>query len=169
MRTSQIVTLAVVCGSMLVAGPVSAASDYYLKIDTIEGESTKAPVEPLEVASYSFGASQMSATSREAASGMASGKRQHKPVSIAADERTVATAVAPATDSIKTLSLTVAEPGNETAAYLVRMCASGEHIPRAVLTSRNERFELKDAIVTSCVVTGNQRKHELKGHVTLIR
>jgi type VI protein secretion system component Hcp len=100
---------------------------------------------------------------------MASGKRQHKPVSVAVDERSVATAVAPAADSIKTLSLTVAEPGNETAAYLVRMCASGEHIPRAVLTSRNERFELKDAIVTSCVVTGNQRKHELKGHVTLIR
>lgn len=170
MRTSQLVTLAVVCGSMLFARPAIAASDYLLEIDTIKGEATaKSPARSIEVSSFSWGMSQTSMASREAASGMATGKRQHKPVSAVTEAQPVATAVTPAVDSIKTFSLTVAEPGNETAAYLVRMCASGQHIPRAVLTSRNERFELKDVIITSCAVSGNQRKHEFKGHVTLMK
>jgi len=179
MRTSRIVTLAAVCGSMLVAGLASAASDYYLKIDSIEGESTtKSPAASIEVSSFSWGMSQASVAPRDAASGMATGKRQHKPMSAVTEEQRVAmaatpampaTPATPAADSIETFSLTVAEPGNETAAYLVKMCASGKHIAKATLTRGVERYELTDVMVTSCAVTGNQRKHELKGHVTLIK
>lgn len=170
MRTSQIVTLAAVCGSMLLAGPASAATDYFLKIDTIKGEATAtSSAGSIEVSSFSWGASQASVAPRDAASGMATGKRQHKPMNAISEEERVATVATPAADSIKTFSLTVAEPGNQTAAYLVRMCASGEPIASAVLTSRTERFELKDVVVTSCAVTGNQRRHELTGHVTLIK
>ena len=171
MRTSQLATLAAVCGAMLLAGPASAASDYLLEIDNIKGEANaaKSPPKSIEISSFSWGMSQAVITPRDAASGMATGKRQHKPMSVVAEERADASAVAPAVDSIKTFTVTVAEPGNETAAYLVQMCASGKHIPRAVLTNRAERFELTDVMVTSCAVTGNQRKHELTGHVTLMK
>lgn len=170
MRTSQLVTLAAVCGSMLLAGPASAASDYLLEIDNIKGEATSnSSPKTIEVSSFSWGMSQTSMAPRDAATGMATGKRQQQPVSAVAEAQPAATAVTPATDSIKTFSLTVSEPGNETAAYLVRMCASGKHIPRAVLTTRNGRYELKDVMVTSCAVSGNQRKHELTGHVTLMK
>jgi type VI protein secretion system component Hcp len=163
-------SLAAVCGVIFLAGPASAASDYLLEIDGIEGETTAAaPAKSIEISSFSWGMSQAVIAPRDAASGMATGKRQHKPLSTVAETLPDARAAAPAADSIKTFSLSVAEPGNETAAYLVRACASGQHIPRAVLTSRNERFELKDVIVMSCAVTGNMRKHELTGHVTLIK
>jgi len=169
-RTSQFVSLAAACGAMLLAGPASAASDYLLEIDGINGEITAAaPAKSIEISSFSWGMSQAVIAPRDAASGMATGKRQHKPLSAVAETQPDARAAAPAEDSIKTFSLSVAEPGNETAAYLAQMCASGQHIPRAVLTSRNERFELKDVIVTSCVVSGSQRRHELTGHVTLIK
>ena len=64
----------------------------------------------------------------------------------------------------------VSSPGtSSTAVYLVRMCASGKHIANAVLTSRTERFELTDIMITSCAFTGDQRKHEFTGHVTLMK
>ena len=170
MRKSLLLTLAAACGSLLLAGPASAASDYYLKIDSIKGEATSnSPPKSIEVSSFSWGMSQTSVAPRDAASGMATGKRQQQPVSAVAEAQPVAMTVTPATDSIKTFSLTVAEPGNETAAYLAQMCASGKHIPRAVLTTPNGRYELKDVMVSSCAVSGNQRRHELTGHVTLIK
>jgi type VI protein secretion system component Hcp len=167
---SHFMTLATVCSSLLLAGPASAASDYLLEIDTIKGEtSAVSPSKSIEVSSFSWGMSQAVIAPRDAASGMATGKRQHKPMYAVAEEQPDARTVAPATDSIKTFSLTVAEPGNDTAAYLTQICASGKHIPRAVLTNGAERYELTDVMVTSCAVTGNQRKHELTGHVTLIK
>jgi type VI protein secretion system component Hcp len=155
---------------MLFAGPASAASDYLLEIDAIKGETTAtSPAGSIEVSSFSWGASQASVAPRDAASGMTTGKRQYKPMNAVSGEERVATVATPAADSIKTFSLTVAEPGDQTAAYLVRMCASGKHIANAVLTSRTERFELTDIMITSCAVTGNQRKHEFTGHVTLMK
>lgn len=180
-RTSQFVTLAAVCGSVLLAGPALAASDYLLEIDSIKGEAAaNSPPKSIEVSSFSWGmsqtsavresptkASQMSAV-RESPTKISTGKPQQQASAVSADQ-SVAVADSPAADSIKTFSLTVAEPGNETAAYLVQMCATGKHIPRAVLTTRKGRYEMTDVMVTSCAVTGNQRKHELTGHVTLIK
>ena len=47
--------------------------------------------------------------------------------------------------------------------------ASGKHIANAVLTSRAKRFELTDIMITSCAFTGDLRKHEFTGHVTLMK
>jgi type VI protein secretion system component Hcp len=206
-RKSLSLTLAAACGSLLLAGPASAASDYLLEIDSIKGEAAvNSPPKSIEVSSFSWGMSQASglrespskaslgstlrespaqasqgSTLRESptkvsqASGLresptkvSTGKPQQQAGALSADQA-VATADSPAADTIKTFSLTVAEPGNETAAYLVQMCASGKHIPRAVLTSRKGRYEMTDVMVTSCVVSGNERRHELTGHVTLIK
>jgi type VI protein secretion system component Hcp len=193
-RTSQLVTLAAVCGSVLLAGPALAASDYLLEIDSIKGEAAvNSPPKSIEVSSFSWGMSQSSAvrespskasqgstlrespaqasqgsTLRESPTKVSTGKPQQQASAVSADQ-SIAIAESPAADSIKTFSLTVAEPGNATAAYLVQMCASGKHIPRAVLTTRSGRYELTDVMVTSCAVSGNQRKHELTGHVTLIK
>ena len=174
MRTSQLVTLAAVCGSVLLAGPAIAASDYLLEIDSIKGEATPtSPTRSVEVSSFSWGTSHAVTSPRDAASGLATGRQAQQPVSAAAVVQpvamAVATDVAPATDSVQSFSLTVAEPGNATAAFLTRMCASGKHIPHAVLTTRKGRYELTDVMVTSCAVSGNQRRHELTGHVTLMK
>lgn len=194
MRKSLSLTLAAACGSLLLSGPASAASDYYLKIDGIKGEATSnSPAKAIEVSSFSWGMSQSSAVRespaqasqgstlresptkvsqasavRESPTRASTGKPQQQVSAVSADQ-TIATADSPATDSIKTFSLTVAESGNETAAYLARACASGQHIPHAVLTVRNQRYELKDVMVTSCAVSGNERRHEFTGHVTLIK
>jgi type VI protein secretion system component Hcp len=180
-RKSLLVTLVAACGSLLLAGPASAASDYLLEIDSIKGEAAvNSPSKSIEVSSFSWGMSQASAvrespakasqgsTLRESPTKMSTGKPQQQVSAVSADQ-SIATADSPATDSIKTFSLAVAEPGNETAAYLAQMCASGKHIPRAVLTTPNGRYELKEVMVTSCAVSGNQRRHELTGHVTLIK
>jgi type VI protein secretion system component Hcp len=190
-RNSLLVTLVAACGSLLLAGPASAASDYLLEIDSIKGEAAvNSPPKSIEVSSFSWGMSQTSALRespakasqgstlresptkmsqasavRESPTKMSTGKPQQQ---VSADQ-SIATADSPATDSIKTFSLTVAEPGNETSAYLTQMCASGKHIPRAVLTTPNGRYELKEVMVTSCAVSGNQRRHELTGHVTLMK
>jgi len=169
-RTSQLVTLAAVCGSVLFAGPAIAASDYLLEIDGVKGEATaKSATRSVEVSSFSWGTSHAVTSPRDAASGMATGKQAQQPVTAVAEAQPDAMAVAPAADSVKSFRLTVAEPGNKTAAFLTRVCASGKHIPRAVLTTREGRYELTDVMVTSCAVTGNQRRHELTGHVALMK
>ncbi len=155
MRTSPLATWVAVCGSMLVATAANAASDYLLKIEGIDGE---------------VAVTQTSIVSpRDAASGLPTGKRQHKPMTVISPESTDAKAAAPAAAEVQTLILVVPEPGNATSALLVRMCASGEHINKAVLTGPNLRYEMENVIVSSCAVSGNQRKIELKGHVTLMK
>lgn len=174
MRTSSLVTIAVICSSALFAAQAIAASDYLLEIDGINGESNaRSPAGSVEVSSFSWGTSHTTTSPRDAATGLSTGKMQQQRPSVASEVQAVAAPVemadAPATKSIKSFSLTVAEPGNATAAYLTQMCASGRHIPHAVLTTRKGRYELTDVMVTSCAVTGNQRRHEFSGHVTLMK
>lgn len=160
MRTSLLSIWVAFCGSIFIAGAASAASDYLLKIEGVEGESSaQSGGGQIEVSSYSWGVNQQSAVSpRDVATGQASGKRQHKPVTVIS-----------ATEE-KTLSIVVPEPGNKTTAQLVRMCATGKHIKKATLTGPdNARYELENVLVSSCAVSGNQRKIELKGHVTLMK
>ncbi len=62
----------------------AAQSDYFLKIDGVEGEA--------KVAEWSFGACNAGQCStvtspRDAASGQATGKRQHKPISVTTSAR----------------------------------------------------------------------------------
>jgi type VI protein secretion system component Hcp len=161
----------VVSGVLLAATASLAASDYYLKIDGVEGESTtRSKPETIELQSWSFGASQSGVTSpRDAASGLATGKRQHKPMTVIAPASTDAKTAAPAAADIQTVTFVVPEPGGEATAQLARMCASGKRIKSAVLSNPNGRYQLQDVVISSCAVTGNQRTYEFRGPVTLMK
>lgn len=70
---------ALVCIGLSIAAAAAAAAGY-MKLGDIKGEATdRARGETIEIESWSWGASQ---PSRDAASGMASGKRMHKPLTI---------------------------------------------------------------------------------------
>jgi type VI protein secretion system component Hcp len=161
----------VVSGALLAATASLAASDYYLKIDGVEGESTtRSKPETIELQSWSFGASQSGVVApRDAASGLATGKRQHNPVTVISPASTDAKTAAPAAAEVQTVTFVVPEPGSEATAQLARMCASGKHIKSAVLSSPNGRYQLQDVVIASCAVTGNQRVYEFRGHVTLMK
>ncbi len=170
MRNFPLVSMAI-CGVFLAAAPAIAASDYFLKIEGVKGESTdRASTEKVQVSSFSWGASQTSTVApRDAASGMPTGKRQHKPRFNPSDLSTDARVAAPAVAEDSTLALVVAEPGNTTTAQLVRMCASGEHIEKAVLIGPGERYVMKDVVISSCAASGDERKIEFRGHITLMK
>ena len=170
MRKTVLSTV-VVSGVLLAATASLAASDYYLKIEGVDGEAySRTKAETIELQSWSFGASQAGVVSpRDAASGLATGKRQHKPVTVLSPASVDAKAAAPADGEIQTITLVVPEPGNAATAELSRICASGKHIKNAVLGSPNGRYQLQDVVITSCAVTGNERRHEFTGHVTLMK
>jgi type VI protein secretion system component Hcp len=170
--------LAAASGLWFVAASAVAASDYYLKIGGVEGESeSKDHKGTIEIQSWSFGAGKASMQDlsvsstkapQDAASGQATGKRQHKPFTVASSRETSAAATAPEVGSISTVSV-VSAPGSATAARLDRLCASGKHIKSASLTGQGRVVELQDVVVSSCSSTANGRVHELRGHVTLIK
>ncbi len=181
MRKTVLSTV-VVSGVLLAATASLAASDYYLKIEGVEGEATRSP-QTIELQSWSFGASNSAVVSpRDAASGMPTGKRQHNPVTITKplepstpllrESPTRPTATAPGTAAVaevQTVIFSVPEPANASTAPLAKMCASGKHIKNAVLSSPSGRYQLQDAVITSCAVTGNERRYEFRGHVTLMK
>jgi type VI protein secretion system component Hcp len=179
-------------GALLAATASLAASDYYLKIEGVDGDTAAASqAKPIELQSWSFGAAQAGVASpRDAASGLPTGKRQHKPMTVtkpietsapllresptraSAGATTAAAAAAPATPAtaeMQTVNFSVPEPGDESTAELARLCASGKHIKSATLSSPNGRYQLSDAVITSCAVTGNERRYEFRGHVTLMK
>lgn len=167
MRKTVLFTV-VTAGVLLAATASLAASDYYLKIEGVEGES-RAKAETIELQSWSFGASNPAVASpRDAASGQATGKRQHKPMTVTMELGREA-AAAPETAEVRTVTFAVPEPGNASTAALQKMCASGKHIKSAVLSSPSGRYQLRDAVITSCAVKGNERRYEFRGHVTLMK
>lgn len=141
MRMTVLSTV-VVSGVLLAATASLAASDYYIRFDGVDGESkARARAETIELQSWSFGASQAADASTEA----------------------------PASGEIRTAAFSVPEPGNASTAQLARLCASGKHIRSAVLSGPDGRYQMKDAVVSSCAMQDNERKYELKGHVTLMK
>jgi type VI protein secretion system component Hcp len=166
-----VLSTVVVSGVLLAATASLAASDYYIKFEGVDGESkTRARAETIELQSWSFGASQTGVVSpRDSASGLATGKRQHKPMTVITPEATDARTAAPAAEEIRTVTFAVPEPGNATSAQLARLCASGKHLKSAVLSGPDGRYQMNDVVVSSCAVQGNERKYELKGHVTLMK
>ena len=190
--------MAAMCGWLMAGAPAMAASDYYLKIDGVDGESSaRAATGSTDVLSWSWGTSNagmagagtggagagkvqvqdLSATDaaavtspRDAASGQASGKRTHKPVAVADGGTTGATASgAVAAPTMATAMVVVPGPGNATSRKLDAACANGTHFPKAELGRAGERYAMTDVVVSSCTVAGNERRYELKGHVTLIK
>lgn len=182
MRKTVLATV-VVSGVLLAATASLAASDYYLKIEGVDGEATRSKPQTIELQSWSFGASNSAVVSpRDTASGLATGKRQHNPMTISKplepstpllrESPTKVSAAAPATGAVadvQTVTFSVPEPANDSTAGLAKMCASGKHIKSAVLSSPNGRYQLQDAVITSCAVTGNERRYEFRGHVTLMK
>jgi hypothetical protein len=70
---------------------------------------------------------------------------------------------------VRTVTFAVPEPGNASTAQLARLCASGKPIKSAVLSGPDGRYQMNDVLVSSCPVKGNERRYELKGHVTLMK
>ena len=193
MNSSRLVSMAVLCGGLMAGTTAMAASDYYLKLGGVQGESTeRAQASSGEVLSWSWGASNassavagsgggagkvsmsdLSATAsatapRDAASGQATGKRQHKPVAMDSGG-TTGTATAAPSGEVRSVNVVVADPGNATSQQLDRACASGKHFDKVELSMRGQVTELNDVVVSSCSVAGKERRYELKGHVTLIK
>lgn len=83
------ISLIVAATAILAGTPALAASDYLLKLDGVDGEASTI----VEVASWSFGACNAGQCTtvrspRDAASGQASGKRQHGTVRVQASQNT---------------------------------------------------------------------------------
>jgi type VI protein secretion system component Hcp len=195
MHKSLFFALAAVSGLLLTTTGALAASDYFLKIDDVKGEAKDGAVAgSTEVSSFSWGASNPSAAAtttgmgagkasmqdlsvtreaaaapRDAASGMPTGKRQHKPMMAMDDPSAAAVAPAAPDTSVRSVSVTIPEPGNATSQYLDRACANGEHIKEATLGGRGQQVRMSDVVVTACSAAGNERKYEMRGHVTLMK
>lgn len=153
---------------LAMATPALAGSDYLLQIPPEKGELASAPV---EVSSWSFGACNSSCSSagsahrvmspRDAASGQASGKRQHKPVTmhisatvgdLDGDGRADFSFVDTQSE-VSSFSLSF----DKSSPMLARVCA-GTHIAQATLSRSMESFDLTDATV-SCDKSGGGGKN----------
>lgn len=176
---------------LLAAGTVSAASDYLLQLDPVQGEGKDAAApQAIEVQSFSWGASNpssavkgngagagkvnmqdLSGTSikapRDAASGQASGKRTAAVAQ--ADGSTDAAVAAPAVGDIATFTVLVRESPTKASTGKSGGCVSGTHFPHAVIVAQGKRYEFADVVLTSCTVTDGLSKKEFKGHVTLLK
>lgn len=82
----------------------------------------------IEVSSWSWGATNAASSSREASSGMASGKRMHQ-------------------------AIVIHKEIDETSPLLARMCATGQHIPRLQFEGLDDgqpvRATMTDAVISS--------------------
>jgi len=198
MRKSQIAVVAALTGCLLAATPALAASDYLLQLDGVKGDSaTKGRPATIEISSWSWGASNptsvgstgMSAgkvsvqdisvmsspaattgvvSPRDAASGQASGKRSAQAV---ASGDASAAAPAAGTDSELTLRLRES-PSRPSMGKPASACTAGQHVDKVTLSSNGQSYELLDATVTSCDVSGGETVMKVRGktgHVTLLK
>jgi len=173
----KMITAPVLAIAVALAGtaPAMAASDYYLKIEGVEGEAAA----PIAIESWSWGQSNPSAQRetkpRDAASGLATGKRMHKPMMpITAahpdgdcDDTDCKAASGAMThgdphvdtrpgfaelsqqDSVSSFSLVLPSE----AVAKAEMCAKGKHFPSVVITAREAVYEMSDVSVASCTST----------------
>jgi hypothetical protein len=204
MRASKLLALALSAGLGLSAGTALAASDYLLEFDGIDGESAaKDHKQTIEISSFSWGASNPTsvgssgmgagkasmqdvsvqtaptassgdATPPAEGSGLATGRRMHKPLRADPGSTNV---TAPADGSTGQLTVRLRESPTRASMGRSGTCAAGKHIAKATLRSQTEAIELHDATVTSCdaqgqdmvmVLTGTA-KHTKSGHVTLMK
>lgn len=161
--------------SSFTAGPVWAASDYFLKIDGVEGESVAG--ETIEVQSFSWGASNPSTVGsgsasagrvvapRDRPSGQSTGQR-----AAVAAPGTAPVATEPQVGQLASFSVAFREsPTRASQSPLARACATGKHIPSAAISVRGRSYTLNDVVVSSCASEGEMRRAEFRGHVTLIK
>lgn len=178
------------CSALLaaLASAPLAAADVYLKLDTVKGESSADRSAPVEISSFSFGAtnagsaktgsgggtgkasmSDLSATGvvspRDPQSGLPTGQRMHKPMATAAVADNGGAAAAGT--EVVTVVLPAAE--SDASRTLDRACANGTHIARAELGNKAQRLSLTDVVVSSCTASASERRYEFRGHVTVLK
>ena len=180
--------VAVLCGSATVA---SAASDYFLQIKGVEGESATSDSGPaLDVSAFSWGTSNAGPSSsaagtavresptragvkppRDAPSGLPTGKRSPPPAATGGIASSADAVSEPVPGAGNLLTVVVPVPaGAEAEARMAKMCATGTHIKEAVLRSSAVSYEIRDLVVVACAVQGQQRSITYKtGHVTLMK
>lgn len=189
MRTSQWAWMAAVS---LCAMPVLAASDYYMKLGDIKGES-KDHKQTIEVMSWSWGQSQGGSAGstkggatarspaptasvetavvapRDAMSGMASGKRTAAAAGdLDGDGRADVAAAEPQLDAVNEVTLRIRE--SPTLPSRARSgCAAGTHFGNVDLGGKGKRYQMHDAVVTACEIQDGVRTMKVKGHVTLLK
>ncbi len=118
--------------------PAMAASDYLLELDDVEGEvATKTTI---ELASWSFGASNPTSVG---SSGMSSGRRLHRPVRL----------TSPMAENGSVSVVTPRDASSGMASGRLA-CAAGKHFPTATLSRGAQRWALTDVMVSSCASDG---------------
>jgi len=150
------------------------ASDVYLKFDGIKGESAQSGPQTLEVASWSWGESNPTSVG---SGGMSSAKGKSNPsgwdlaTSKGARAAAPGAATSPQVGDVTTLTVLYREaPTKASTGRAASACAKGQHINEAVLKADGRSYHLTDVVVLSCATGADgMRKHELRGHVTLIK
>ena len=136
---SALLAILVVLGAGSPGAATSGATDYYLKIKNIPGEAADGSI---GLAGFAWdtradaGRFAEYTAPREAPSGMASGRRTHKP-------------------------LTIVKEVDKASPKLMEACAQGTHIGDVEVWSREGgqaalRYTLQDAIITSYAISGPQ-------------
>jgi hypothetical protein len=174
------------------AMPALAATDYYIKLGGVEGESTEKG-QTIEVLSWSWGLSQGGTASstkrvgagkvqaptaapdasvvvpRDAASGQASGKRTAVAAGdVDGDGRAEVAAAEPQVDTVNEVTLRIRE--SPTLPSRARQgCAAGTHFGTVNLGGKGKQYRMQDAVVTACEIQDGVRTMKLKGHVTLLK
>jgi hypothetical protein len=167
-----------VIASLLVSGTAWASSDYLLQIEDLkDGAAIKGP--PLEVMSFSFGASQpatvgngslsagrMAASSRHQKTGhvtlmkreAAPGAMPSAPVAVGdVDGDGKTGAMAPRSPGPGTVTLHMDGSPAQVAARQASVCTQSKHFPSATLNGRGKTWVLSDVMVSSCAMMDGQQ------------
>lgn len=143
--------LTVLAGALAVAWPVFA--DGVLEVSGTDADGA-VPAQPMDVASWSFGATK--------AGGTQTGRQAAAPAPKVGDEVTLSVRYRESPTRANTGS-------NPTGRAVAGDCVKGQHIKQATLKIEGRTYVLEDLVVTDCTVSAGLRKGELKGHVTLIK
>lgn len=196
----KIITAFLACAMATTAfsAPAFAASDYFLKIEGVEGEAST-----VEVLDWSWGASNPTvaasdervAAPRDAASGQASGKRMHKPMTMTmtmathdgtdCDDANCDRAASGSGDGVTGTSgrpdLAAAASQSEVRDFSLTIPAEmaersqlckGKHFAKATITGRGMDYQLEDVTVTSCtaatapIASAQEKSGEMPGRIS---
>jgi hypothetical protein len=108
---------------------------------------------------------------RDAASGLPTGKRMHKPMAASGSVSggSTGSSAQPAASELQSVSVVLPAAESATTQALDRACASGKHIAKAELGRQGQVYALNDVVVSSCTASSSERRYEFRGHVTLMK
>lgn len=137
----------VASASVFLAASAAWAADNYMKIEGVEGEASG----EIEVHSWSWGASNPTSVG---SSGMSAGRVSNVPPPVRG--RRIGPDMEPDLRALASVSevqgFTVRF--SKSSPLLARMCAKGNHIPKATIKARGETYELIGATVAECAIVG---------------